>query len=465
MYRQEIEAYFEERRDQIVSQIARLIPFRSVREAPQPGAPYGVPCREVLAEAAAMARELGFEPKNFENHVITVELNDKPAKLGLFAHLDVVEEGRGWTRPPYELTREEGLIFGRGTADNKGPAVVSLYALKAARDLAGDLACGVRLVLGAAEETGSDDLKYYFKQEAPPPMSFSPDAFYPVLNVEKGQYWPVFAAQWPVCAQLPRVVRAVGGATSNIMPRDAYALVEGMTEQEVRAACDAHPQQGVAFTVSQEGKLVRIDALGTAAHASKPELGANAQTALCALLAALPLAPHPSHEALRRLAQLFPHGDHYGNGLGVAMRDEVSGPLTLVFSVLDFQEHGVTAQFDSRVSICGTKENVQDVAERALQDAGFEIVRGSLRAGHYTPEDTPLVQTLNRVYEAYTGLPGGCVAIGGGSYLHDVDGGVVFGCSFPGTENRMHGADEFAVVDELIASAKMFTQIILDLCK
>ena len=39
-----------------------------------------------------------------------------------------------------------------------------------------------------------------------------------------------------------------------------------------------------------------------------------------------------------------------------------------------------------------------------------------------------------------------------------------FGCALPGTDNRMHGADEFAVIEELMVSAKMFTQIILELC-
>ena len=72
MYRQEIEAYFEARREEIVRQIARLIPFRSVREAPLPDAPYGVACRDVLLEAAEMAREMGFAVKNFGNQVISV---------------------------------------------------------------------------------------------------------------------------------------------------------------------------------------------------------------------------------------------------------------------------------------------------------------------------------------------------------------------------------------------------------
>jgi succinyl-diaminopimelate desuccinylase len=86
-------------------------------------------------------------------------------------------------------------------------------------------------------------------------------------------------------------------------------------------------------------------------------------------------------------------------------------------------------------------------------------------APHYTPEDSPLVQTLLRTYESYTGLKGECLAIGGGTYVHSIEGGVAFGCAMPGTDNRMHGADEFAVIEELMISAKMFTQIILELCK
>jgi succinyl-diaminopimelate desuccinylase len=42
---------------------------------------------------------------------------------------------------------------------------------------------------------------------------------------------------------------------------------------------------------------------------------------------------------------------------------------------------------------------------------------------------------------------------------------VAFGCVMPGTDTNMHGADEFAVIDELILSAEMFAQAILDLCK
>ena len=57
------------------------------------------------------------------------------------------------------------------------------------------------------------------------------------------------------------------------------------------------------------------------------------------------------------------------------------------------------------------------------------------------------------------------VNTGGGTYVHDLKNGVAFGASMPGVDNRMHGADEFAYVSDLVASAKIFAQVIADLCK
>ena len=48
--------------------------------------------------------------------------------------------------------------------------------------------------------------------------------------------------------------------------------------------------------------------------------------------------------------------------------------------------------------------------------------------------------------------------------MHDIPGGVAFGAEFPNWDYHMHGDDEFAVVDELILSAKIFTEAIIQLC-
>ena len=56
---------------------------------------------------------------------------------------------------------------------------------------------------------------------------------------------------------------------------------------------------------------------------------------------------------------------------------------------------------------------------------------------------------------------GECIAIGGGTYVHHLKNGVAFGAAMPETENNMHGPDEFAVIDELLMSAKIFAQVIV----
>lgn len=83
---------------------------------------------------------------------------------------------------------------------------------------------------------------------------------------------------------------------------------------------------------------------------------------------------------------------------------------------------------------------------------------------HHVPAETPFVQTLLRCYEDWTGRPGKCLAIGGGTYVHELKNGVAFGAAMPGVDNRMHGADEFAVIDDLVTTGKIYAQAILELC-
>ena len=467
MYKEKIEAYFADKQEQIIADTCRLIRIKSEREEAKPGMPFGEGPYKALMESKLMAEEMGFTTKNFDNYVVTAELNDKPAYLGILAHVDVVSEGSGWTFPPYEGTVQDGMLYGRGSADDKGPAVVALWAMKAAREINPNLSKGCRMIIGSAEETGSQDLEYYRQFESAPPVSFSPDAEYPVINIEKGGYKPIFAAKWEEDKALPRVTAIHGGTTTNIVTRECDAYVEGMALADIQAVCAKHQEKtGVEFTAVEENGLVHVHTLGVSAHAASPETGKNAQIAMVAMLADLPLAASRGQKAICDLARLFRFGDNHGAAMGVNLEDEISGKLTLVFSKLQFSLTGFEGQFDSRCPICATEETVSKVVQEHFDECGFEIIaRGHMSKPHHTPAESPFVQTLLKTYERYTGLKGECLAIGGGTYVHDIEGGVAFGCALPGTDNRMHGADEFAVIDELMISAKMFTQIILELCE
>ena len=70
------------------------------------------------------------------------------------------------------------------------------------------------------------------------------------------------------------------------------------------------------FTGCEEGVLITAE--GEGAHASTPEEGKNALTALLMLITKLPLASCPQMDAVKGLVKLFPHGDTRGNAVGIA---------------------------------------------------------------------------------------------------------------------------------------------------
>lgn len=461
-----IDQWFAEHREEMVQDIMRLCRIRSVRGESSEGLPYGEGPAEVLAEALKMAGDMGFFTRNYENYVGTVDYNDRETELLILAHLDVVPEGTGWSvTEPYEPKVVDGKLYARGSADDKGPAVAALYAMRALRELGVTLGRNVRLLLGTDEERGSSDLKYYFAREKAPRYSFSPDAKYPVCNVEKGSFGGTFTAQWTESAALPRIVYARGGHTSNVVPRDAEALIEGLSAAEVEKAGRAFEEKtGARFTVSQTEQGVKVDVLGEGAHASTPEKGNNAALALAEMLCTLPLAPCEGLERLKAVAELFPHADGAGKAAGVAQSDEISGALTLNIGIFEYGLTGLRGVIDSRVPVCANEENMSRVLQRRLKERGLELPTTAMKAPHHTPADSPLVRTLLEVYEEVTGEKGGCYSMGGGTYVHNIEGGVAFGCAKGDTDNHMHGPDEFAVVEDLVESARMFARAIVGMC-
>ena len=467
MYQDKINAYFDDpaRRQQLVEAISRLVRIRSVREEAQPGMPFGPGPAAALAEGLRLAQELGFSTKNYDNYVGAVDFNDQETQLHILCHLDVVGAGTGGTvTQPYEPIEVDGMLYGRGTDDDKGPVAAVLLAMQAVKDLGVPLKKNVRLLLGTDEESGSEDIAYYYSKEPYAPCTFSPDGEFPVINLEKGSYKPVFTKTWAAESATPRVKELHGGFRINVLPPEAQCVVAGLSAEAAQPYCDkAAAETGVTYVLTQQGDDLHILCKGKGAHASTPEEGINAITGLIHLLCALPLAKVGSTAALHALNALFPHGDCTGKALGIAQADELSGPLTVAFSLLELNDTGLSGQFDSRVPVCATEANCKDVTEASFAKFGF-TAQGGMQAPHHTPADTPLVKTLLKCYEQYTGNKGECLAIGGGTYVHEIPGGVAFGCAMPGFNGNMHGADEHTCIADQLTAAKIFAQAIIDLC-
>lgn len=469
MYKEKIDAYFDDpaRRQELIRTVSRLVGVKSVKGEATPEAPFGPGPRAALDEALKICDELGFATRDYDHYVGLADLNDKETQLHILGHLDVVPEGMGWDTDPYTCVEKDGMLYGRGVIDDKGPVAAAMLAMKAVRDLGIPLSRNVKLVMGTDEESGSSDIRYYYSKEPYAPQSFTPDANFPLINVEKGHLMCRFEGHWEKETVSPRATGLTGGVRGNVVPPEATVTIVGLKAADAAGLCPAiEARSGAKFTCTDTADGVSIHCVGKNAHAAFPEEGINAICALLELVAALPLADCASTKALKALHELFPFGDTRGNALGIAMADEVSGELTVNLGLMTMEETGFHASIDSRSPVCATEENCAQVAKANLEAHGIEVPVAGMMPSHIVESDSPLVKTLLGCYEAVTGERGAKPLItGGGTYVHNIPGGVAFGCEFPGFDYKMHSANELVPVDHLVKSAKIFALAIAELCK
>lgn len=467
MYEKEISDYIESHKEQMLEDLKTIIRVNSEKGKEEPDMPYGRGPRKALDVATEMLSGYGFKMGNCGNRVITADLNDKATKFDILAHLDVVPAGDDWTvTEPYNPIIKDGKIYGRGSSDDKGPAMAAVYALRAVKDLNLPLKHNVRLILGSDEECGSSDVEYYYTKEKPAPMTITPDASWPLINIEKGGVQNEFTAKFKKSDKLPRIIEVKGGLKINVAPGKASAKLKGLTVNEIREVANkVSAETGIEFALSEDGDLVEIKAQGVTCHASLPEIGKNAVQGIVELLSRLSLADVPVNNYVKGINKLFPYGDFNGKAMGVNLSDSESGKTTVSFDILEVTETSVMGAYDCRASIVANDDNTGKIMEEKIREQGFEIPRKPMFEPHIVDADSPLVKTLLKCYEKGFGVKNAKpIAIGGGTYVHHVENGVAFGCEPLGLDTHMHGADEFMEVDMLVKSAKIFADAIVEIC-
>jgi succinyl-diaminopimelate desuccinylase len=469
--KKQLEAYLEKHLDEMLQDVVRLCRIDSVKGPEAEGMPYGPGPYAALMEMREICRKYGFQTANYDNRVVTADFGGAVPCLDILAHMDVVAPGDGWTvTEAFEPRLSEDALYGRGTSDDKGPAVAALYAMRAVRELGIPLEGRCRLILGSDEECGSSDLPFYYKKEKEAPMSFSPDAEFPVINIEKGQFRGTISLSYGTDGS-SCLLQGAGGNTINIVPQYAEADLSGVTETELMSAAeDVRRETGAVFTAKAEKtvdgygrEICRIRITGKAAHASTPKEGVNAAILLLQLLSRLPESGSEWQQAVRKFASLFPYGDHKGAALGIARSDSLSGDTSVSLDILEIRDGKICAKFDARTCVTADEANTAVPLQSRLEENGMEFSR-SFVPPHAVDGQCPFVQTLLACYEEVTGKKGSCIAIGGGTYVHTLQNGVAFGAVGADTDTHMHGADEFMPVRELLDAALIYALAIVRLC-
>ena len=437
-------------KEDIISDLTELIAIKSVS-----GTDY---CFEAMDWLMKKAESFGLKAERVGELSCHVELGEGGRLCGVLAHLDVVPEGNNWDSLPFELSVGDGYMYGRGIADDKGAALINLYCLRALKESGVVGKNTVRAIYGIDEERGMHDMDEYFELMPVPDLSFTPDSEYGICRCEKGILQLELYADTHDGTTLTQLH---SGKAVNAVPDTAYALLDCTENEDHQLARLADAKKGsFEFYYTIDGMMVL--SRGKAAHASTPEKGLNAATALVDLL--------NSNFATHALGSLPAFVSHYigldldGVMLGIKSRDKVSGELTINVGTVHIDQGYATCTLDIRYPVTADGgEILWKIQEKAKREHIHVKV-----LDHNPPlnvdEDSEIVQILSKSYEAVMGEKPLLYSTGGGTYARKLGGkGVAFGPVFPGEESHMHDANECLSVDKFFKHAQICLESIYNL--
>ena len=453
-YRAAVDAFVAENRQNVIRDIKRLVDVPSVEGEPEEGKPFGPGPAAALAQGLAIAEEMGLATHNCENYIGWAELaGESGAQIATITHLDVVPQGNGWTADPFDMQVKDGWLIGRGVADDKGPSVLCLYALKFLKEHNVPLKYGVRALLGANEETGMEDVEYYLKNYPAPDFCFSPDAEFPVCNGEKGGFNGYLVSKK---LENGNILEFTGGVAHNVVPDRASCLVKAdfaaLSERE-------------GITLEEENGAVRIRGWGKGGHAAMPQNTVNAIGLIVNYLLDNQLVTAEEAQFLTYLRKL--HSNTDGSGVGIAASDDAFDPLTIIGGMIELKDGRLWQDVDSRFPTSITGEEIKARLEAASEGCAT-VEEATWRVPFYISADAAPIQALIETYNEVTGENAKPFTMGGGTYARHFPKAVSFGPErldtvLPEFGGPMHGANEAANIAQLMQALKIYILAILKL--
>ena len=426
-FRQKIEAYIKKHESQILADLSELIAFRTVSE--EKGE-----LRKSLFWFLRRAEEMGFQTyKTTSGDVGIVEAGQGEETLGILVHLDVVDPGDPdkWKYPPFEGTVADGFLWGRGTMDDKGAAVVCLYGMKALLDLGAVFHKKIWLIVGTAEEEDWTDMEH-FKEEFPcPDYGFSPDGDFPIYNIENGYADVVLEFDESESADILGEFDVNSGKSTNTVPSKAVFSMNGIKQ---------------VFE-------------GVSAHSSTPEMGVNAIEMLCAS-AAVDLPPGADFYFARFVRDILAC-DMYGGKLKFKKEEEYwegqyLGKTTVAPTVLKRADGKVVLTVNIRQNASLTREDIEKAFDEYSKEYHYRYrittFLDALKVSHKQKPFTVMAET----YEGW-GYQNSFIAAGGTSYAKAMRNIVTWGPCFPEDLSCAHQENERIPLTTLFRAMGIYT--------
>lgn len=432
--------------------------------------PYGPDVRKMLDYALERAESFGFIAENHDGYCGSAlyparnagDSKEEPEEIGFVAHLDVVPEGGGWLYSPYEPVLKDGFVIGRGADDNKAAGVIGLYLMRFLKENGISLKKTFRLMMGCAEETGMADFRHYIANGGKvPEFSIVADAGFPVCFAQKGG--------WNADILIPAgkdILDMEAGNVRNAIPDLCRIELGGIGVLEVKEALAGNEKIEVGGT---DGR-VTVTAHGKGGHAAGPWGTDNAIVILAKALTNSCLTEKLDLGGLSYIAEKF--ATPYGDGMGFAFKDEVSGELTSNIGVIRYQQGALKALLDIRYSVTAPIQEMTEKFKAASEKEGVVFLDIDIEAPFYLAKDDPKVKILMDAYKEVTGDEKEPYSMGGGTYSRVIPNAITFGPGLggiprpeflPDGHGSCHGPDEVLYVESWLKSFKIYVLSVMKL--
>ncbi len=450
----------ENSKEEMLHNISELIKIPSVStETINPKIPFGENCSKALNYILKLGESLGFRTKNIDEYCGYIEFGEGDELVGIIGHLDVVPalEEDGWTTPPFAPCIRDGKLFGRGSIDDKGPVISSLYAMKAIKDST-KVSKRVRLIVGLNEEKSWKCINYYKQHEECPTIGFSPDADFPAIYAEKGimsvELKNTFSIKDCSILEIDCKANAI-----NVVPK--YVSITLKSNSDIFNKLNKTNSKIKITEI--DNSVIKIEAFGISAHAAHPDLGDNSIKTLVEYL--LDNFEFNS-DYLKYLYEIGLFDIHSPKFLSETKIEDESGILTSNVAILDYKDNELIIKINLRVPI-NTKLN--DIFKKyCLLAKNFESLKVSnlgTQEPLYVDKNTYLVKTLVDIFNKKTGQNLEAIAIGGGTYARAFKNCISYGLTMPGDKDMCHQVDEFVDINKLVLSSKIYAEAIYELAK
>lgn len=449
----------ENESNNIINTLSELIKIPSISmETNNPNAPFGENCSKALEYMLNLGKSLGFKTKNIDNYCGYIEFGEGEDLVGIIGHLDVVPalEEDGWSSSPFCPIIRDGKLFGRGSIDDKGPVIASLYAMKIIKDSV-SVSKRVRLILGLNEEKNWKCINYYKKVEEIPSIGFSPDANFPAIYAEKGIMSIELINNLEIKNYEILDINCNNNAI-NVVPKYCSITLKSNSSNNFSL------QETSNIKITKiDSFTIKIESFGIASHAAHPELGQNA---IKTLIEFLINNFEFSSNYLRELYNIGLFDTESPRFLSDNKIQDESGILTSNVAILEYKNNKLIIKINLRVPVNTNLDDLKtqyDLLKNKFET--LEVNKISSQAPLYIEKDSYLVKTLVDIFNKKTNSNEKPIAIGGGTYARAFKNCISYGATMPGDLDMCHQVDEFIEIDKLILSSKIYAEAIYNLAK